>query len=69
VLLTEYYLVVQTKEGGMGRTCGMYGEKSTYRVVVSKSEGKKPLGRSRHSWEDNIKMGLKRNKNDVHGLD
>jgi hypothetical protein len=26
------------------------------RVLVGKPEGKRPLGRPRHSWEDNIKM-------------
>jgi hypothetical protein len=26
-----------------------------YRVLVDKPEGKKPLGRPRHRWEDNIK--------------
>jgi len=29
-----------------------------YRVLVGKPEGKRPLGRPRHSWEDNIKMYL-----------
>jgi hypothetical protein len=29
-----------------------------YRVLVGKPEGKRPLGRSRHKWEDNIKMDL-----------
>jgi len=29
-----------------------------YRVLVGKSEGKRPLGRARHRWEDNIKMDL-----------
>jgi len=29
-----------------------------YRVLVGKHEGKKPLGRSRRRWEDNIKMDL-----------
>jgi len=29
-----------------------------YRVLVWKPEGKRPLGRSRHRWEDNIKMDL-----------
>jgi len=29
-----------------------------YRVLVGKLEGKKPLGRPRHRWEDNIKMDL-----------
>jgi hypothetical protein len=28
------------------------------RVLVGKLEGKKPLGRPRHGWEDNIKMDL-----------
>jgi len=29
-----------------------------YRVVVGKPEGKRPLGRPRPRWEDNIKMDL-----------
>jgi len=29
-----------------------------YRVLVGKSEGKRPLGRPRRRWEDNIKMDL-----------
>jgi hypothetical protein len=29
------------------------------RVFVGRPEGKKPLGRPRHRWEDNIKMDLK----------
>ena len=28
-----------------------------YRILVGKPEGKTPLGRPRHTW-DNIKMGL-----------
>jgi hypothetical protein len=38
-----------------------YGEKERYilyRVIVGKSEGKKPLGRLRRRLEDNIKMDL-----------
>jgi hypothetical protein len=27
-----------------------------YRVLVVKPEGKRPLGRSRRRWKDNIKM-------------
>jgi hypothetical protein len=30
-----------------------------YRVLVGKPESKKPLGRPRHRWEDNIKMDLR----------
>jgi hypothetical protein len=29
-----------------------------YRVLMGKPEGKRPLGRPRHRWEDNIKMDL-----------
>ena len=29
-----------------------------YRILVGKPEGKRPLGRPRHRWEDNIKMAL-----------
>jgi hypothetical protein len=30
-----------------------------YRVLVEKPEGKRPLGRPRRRWEDDIKMDLK----------
>jgi len=29
-----------------------------YKVLVGKSEGKRPLGRPTHRWKDNIKMDL-----------
>ena len=29
-----------------------------HRVLVGKPEGKRPLGRPRRRWEDNIKMNL-----------
>ena len=32
--------------------------RGVYRVLVGKPEGKRPLGRPRLRWEDNIKMGL-----------
>jgi hypothetical protein len=35
----------------------MNGEKmNIYRILVGKPEGKKPLGRPRRRWMDNIKM-------------
>jgi hypothetical protein len=37
----------------------MYAEsRGTYRVLVGKPEGKRPLGRQRHRWDDNSKKGL-----------
>jgi hypothetical protein len=32
--------------------------RGAYRVLVERPEGKRPLGRPRHRWEDNIKMDL-----------
>jgi hypothetical protein len=32
--------------------------RGVHRVLVGKPEGKRPLGRSRRRWEDNIKMDL-----------
>jgi len=32
--------------------------RDVYRILVGKPEGKRPLGRPRHKWEDNIKMDL-----------
>jgi hypothetical protein len=29
-----------------------------YRVLVGKHEGRRPLGRPRHRWQDNIRMDL-----------
>jgi hypothetical protein len=33
--------------------------RGVYRVLVWRSEGKRPLGRPRRRWEDNIKMDLR----------
>jgi len=41
----------------MGGACSVYGERGClYRILVGKPEGKKPPGRPRRRWEDNIKM-------------
>jgi hypothetical protein len=32
--------------------------RGVYRVLVGKPKGKRPLGRPRRRWEDNIKMDL-----------
>jgi hypothetical protein len=32
--------------------------KHAYSILVAKSEGKRPLGRPRRRWEDNIRMDL-----------
>jgi hypothetical protein len=34
------------------------GNSGAYRILVGRREGRRPLGRPRHRWEDNIKMDL-----------
>jgi hypothetical protein len=34
--------------------------RDVYRVLAAKPEGRRPLGRPRHRWEDNIKMDLRK---------
>jgi hypothetical protein len=41
-----------------GHVALMEEERGVYRVLVGKLEGKRPLGRPRRRWEDNIKMDL-----------
>ena len=33
--------------------------KGAYRVLMAKPEGRRPLERPRHRWEDNIQMDLR----------
>jgi hypothetical protein len=44
----------------MGGACSADegGERGVYRVLVGKPEVKRPLGRPRRRWEDNIRMDL-----------
>ena len=37
----------------------MEQSRNAYKVLVGKPQGKRPSGRPRHRWEDNIKMDLR----------
>ena len=39
-----------------GHVARMEERRGVYRVLVGQHEGKRPLGRPRRGWEDNIKM-------------
>jgi hypothetical protein len=43
----------------VGHVACMGEGRGVYRVLVGRPEGKRPLDRSRHKWEDNIKLVLR----------
>jgi hypothetical protein len=45
-----------------GHAAGMAEKRNTYRILVGKPEGKRPLGRPRRRWVDNIKIDLTRDR-------
>jgi hypothetical protein len=53
---SSYYV----EENVMGRACRTNGEKlDAYRLLVGKAERKRPLGRPKRRWVNNIKTDLK----------
>jgi hypothetical protein len=42
-----------------GHIARMGEKRNAYRILVRKPEGKRPLGRPRRGWVDNIKMDLR----------
>jgi hypothetical protein len=42
-----------------GHVARMGEGRGVYRVLIGKPEGKRPLGRPRRRWEDNIKLDLR----------
>jgi hypothetical protein len=54
----------------MGRACSKHEREDEYIwVLVGKPEGKRPLGKPRLRWEDNIKIDLRVNRMGWYGLD
>jgi hypothetical protein len=43
-----------------GHIARMGENRTAYRILVRKPEGKGPLGRHRRRWEDNIKIDLRK---------
>ena len=43
----------------MGRLCSQNGGRRAFRILTGNRTGKRPVGRSRRRWEDNIRMDLK----------
>jgi len=52
------WVIKLRKTRWVGHVAHMGERRGVYRVLVGKPDGKRPLGRPRHRWEDNIKMDL-----------
>jgi hypothetical protein len=52
-----------------GHEALMWEKRNVYRLLIGKPEGKRPLGRSRRKWIDNIKLKLFRDRIECFGLD
>ena len=58
--LTNIVRVVKSRRmRWVGHVARMGEGRGVHRVLVGKPEGKRPLGRTRRRWEDNIKMDLR----------
>ena len=42
-----------------GHVARMEEGKSTFKILTARPKGKRPLGRARRRWEENIRMDLK----------
>jgi len=52
------WVIKSRRMSWVGHVAHMGERRGVDRILVGKSEGKRPLGRPRHRWEDNIKMDL-----------
>jgi hypothetical protein len=52
-------VIKSRRMGWAGHVARMGEGRGAYRVLVGRPKGKRPLGRPRHRWEDNIKMDLR----------
>ncbi|KDR09738.1 hypothetical protein L798_00248 [Zootermopsis nevadensis] len=53
-----YSVIKSRRMRWTGHVARMDGTRSVHRVLVGKPEGKRPLGRPRRRWEDNLRRDL-----------
>jgi hypothetical protein len=52
-------VIKSTRLRWAGHVARMGEERGAYRILVGRPEGRRPLGRTRRRWEDNIKMDIR----------
>jgi hypothetical protein len=57
--------MIKSRMRWAGHVARMREGRGVYRVLVGRSDGKRPLGRHRRGWEDNIKIDLR--ERGIHG--
>jgi hypothetical protein len=59
MMRTLSYIIRMIKSRRMrwaGHVAHVGEKRNAYRILVGKPEGKRPVGRLTHRWEDNVKM-------------
>jgi hypothetical protein len=56
--MSKLIRMITSRMRWVGQVACMGDRRGTYRVLVGKPEGKRPLRRLRHRWEDNTKISL-----------
>jgi hypothetical protein len=52
-------MIKSTRMRWSGHVAQMGSKRNAYRILVGKADGKRPAGRPRHRWVDNIKMDVR----------
>jgi hypothetical protein len=52
-------MIKSRRKGWAGHVTRMGESRNSYRILVGKQEGKRPLGRPRRKWVDNVKIDLR----------
>jgi hypothetical protein len=60
--------IITSRMRWAGHSARMGENKNAYRILVGVPEGKRPLGRPRCKWTDNIQMNLKSHRMGWYGL-
>jgi hypothetical protein len=64
-----FRVIISRRRRCTGHVARLEERRDVYRVLVSKPEGKRPLGSSRLRWEDNIKIDLWEMRYGGYGMD